>query len=56
MLDIMRDVQNQFRCISPATMQTVATNTGLSQVAVEGVASFYAFLSLTPKSRVTIRR
>jgi NADH:ubiquinone oxidoreductase subunit E len=33
-----------------------ATNTGLSQVAVEGVASFYAFLSLTPKSRVTIRR
>jgi [NiFe] hydrogenase diaphorase moiety large subunit len=55
MLDILRDVQDQFRCISRDTMQTVAAKTGLSQVAVEGVASFYAFLSLEPKGRVTIR-
>jgi [NiFe] hydrogenase diaphorase moiety large subunit len=55
MLDILRDVQDQFRCISRATMQTVAGKTGLTQVAVEGVASFYAFLSLTPKGRITIR-
>jgi len=55
MLDILRDVQDKFRCISRGTMQTVADKTGLTQVAVEGVASFYAFLSLEPKGRVTIR-
>ncbi len=55
MLDILRDVQDRFRCISRATMQTVAEKTGLTEVAVEGVASFYAFLSLEPKGRVTIR-
>ena len=55
MLDILRDVQDRFRCISRETMQTVAAKTGLTQVAVEGVASFYAFLSLEPKGRITIR-
>lgn len=55
MLDILRDVQDRFRCISRAAMQTVAAQTGLTQVAVEGVASFYAFLSLEPKGRITIR-
>ncbi|MDX8354962.1 NAD(P)H-dependent oxidoreductase subunit E [Cognatiyoonia sp. IB215182] len=55
MLDILRDVQDQFRCISRQTMKTVAAKTGLTEVAVEGVASFYAFLSLEPKGRVTIR-
>jgi [NiFe] hydrogenase diaphorase moiety large subunit len=55
MLDILRDVQDDFRCISRDTMQTVAAKTGLSQVAVEGIVSFYAFLSLAPKGRITIR-
>ena len=55
LLDILRDVQDRFRCISRPTMQTVAAKTGLTQVAVEGVASFYAFLSLEAKGRVTIR-
>jgi len=55
MLDILRDVQDQFRWISRATMQTVADQTGLTQVAVEGVVSFYAFLSQEPKGRITIR-
>ena len=55
MLDILRDIQDRFRCISPATMDIVARQTKLSRVEVEGVASFYAFLSLTPKGRVTIR-
>lgn len=55
MLDILREVQDQFRWISRDTMRTVANKTGLTQVAVEGVASFYAFLSLEPKGRVTIR-
>ncbi|MDJ0686498.1 MAG: NAD(P)H-dependent oxidoreductase subunit E [Alphaproteobacteria bacterium] len=55
MLDILRDVQDRFRWIARETMQTVAEKTGLTQIAVEGVASFYAFLSLAPKGRITIR-
>ena len=55
MLDILRDVQDQFRWISRDTIQTLAKNTGLTQVAVEGVASFYSLLSQEPKGRVTIR-
>ncbi len=55
MLDILRDVQDQFRCITPQVLNTVAEQTGLTRVAVEGVATFYSFLSLTPKGRVTIR-
>ena len=55
MLDILRDVQARYRWITREAMQTIAAKTGLTQVAVEGVASFYAFLSLTPKGRITIR-
>lgn len=55
MLDILRDAQDRYRCISPQIMTIVARQTGLTRVAVEGVASFYSFLSLTPKGRVTIR-
>ena len=55
MLDILLAVQAQDRWISPATMEAIADATGLTRIAVEGVASFYAFLSLTPKGRVTIR-
>jgi len=55
MLDILREVQDRFRWISPKVMETVASQTGLSRIEVEGVASFYSFLSQTPKGRVTIR-
>ena len=55
MLDILREVQDRFRWISPRVMETVARQTGLSRIEVEGVASFYSFLSQTPKGRVTIR-
>jgi [NiFe] hydrogenase diaphorase moiety large subunit len=55
MLDILRDIQDRFRWISSETMEIVAAETGLSRIQVEGVASFYSFLSLKPKGRVTIR-
>jgi len=55
MMDILHDVQARFRWISPASMESVAAATGLTRVAVEGVASFYAFFALSPKGRVTIR-
>ncbi|TYC52173.1 NADH:ubiquinone oxidoreductase [Rhodobacterales bacterium] len=55
MLDILREVQDRYRCIAPATMDRIAAATDLTRIEVEGVASFYSFLSLTPKGRVTIR-
>ena len=55
MLDILLAVQEARRCITPATMDAIAEAVGLTRIAVEGVASFYSFLSLTPKGRVTIR-
>ena len=55
MLDILRDVQDRYRCIAPSTMEKVAEATGLTRIEVEGVASFYSFLSLTPRGRISIR-
>lgn len=55
MLDILIEVQDRWRCISPASMDVIASQTDLTRIEVEGVASFYSFLSLTPKGRVTIR-
>jgi [NiFe] hydrogenase diaphorase moiety large subunit len=55
MLDILLDVQEARRWISPASMDAIAAALGLTRIAVEGVASFYSFLSLAPKGRVTIR-
>jgi len=55
MMDILIAVQARFREVSPAAMEAVAEATGQTRVAVEGVASFYAFLSDRPKGRVTIR-
>ncbi len=55
MLDILRAIQNRYRHISQDAMEVVAHQTGLSKIAVEGVASFYAFLSSEPKGRITIR-
>lgn len=55
LLDILLTVQNRCRWISPAAIDEVASALGLTPVAVRGVASFYAFLSLEPKGRVIIR-
>lgn len=55
MLDILLDLQRQHSWISPTAMEAIAEATGLTRIAVEGVASFYSFLSLVPKGRVTIR-
>lgn len=55
MLDILREVQDRYQGIAPSTLDRIASHTGLTRIEVEGVASFYSFLSLTPKGRVTIR-
>lgn len=55
MLDILRGIQDELHWISPLALEGVAKHTGLTRVEVEGVASFYAFLSLEPKGGVIIR-
>jgi len=55
LLDILLDVQHRFRWISPETATLLAACLGLTRVEVEGVASFYSFLSDTPRGRITIR-
>ncbi|MES0881136.1 NAD(P)H-dependent oxidoreductase subunit E [Roseibium sp. SCP14] len=55
MLDILREVQDRFRCISASSMDLIAAETDLTRIEVEGVASFYSFLSLTPKGQITVR-
>jgi [NiFe] hydrogenase diaphorase moiety large subunit len=55
MMDILIDVQTRLRWISPQALEAVATATGQSRIAVEGVASFYSFLSREPRGRITIR-
>lgn len=55
MLDILLAVQEAGRCIAPSTMDMISGAVGVTRVVVEGVASFYSFLSLVPKGQVTIR-
>lgn len=55
MMDMLTDVQRRFRWISVPAMEAVARATGQTRIAVEGVASFYAFFSQEPKGRVVIR-
>ena len=55
MLDILLAIQDAQRCITPAAMDAIAGAVGATRIAVEGVASFYSFLSSTPKGRITIR-
>jgi [NiFe] hydrogenase diaphorase moiety large subunit len=55
MMDIVEDVQRQCSCVSEEAMQLIAEQTGAHFVEVEGVVSFYAFLSEEPKGKVVIR-
>ncbi len=55
LLDILLAIQRKDRWISPQALTHVARLVGLTRIQVEGVASFYSFLSLEPKGRVTIR-
>lgn len=55
LLDILLVLQKDWRWISPGAIAQVAQAIGLTPVAVQGVVSFYSFLSLEPKGRVTIR-
>ncbi len=55
MMDIVRAVQEKYGCVSSAALDLIAREVGTHRVEVEGVVSFYAFLSTEPKGKVVIR-
>ncbi len=55
MMDVVRQVQSEFGSISDEAMDTIAVAMGCHRVQVEGVVSFYAFLSDKPKGKIIIR-
>jgi [NiFe] hydrogenase diaphorase moiety large subunit len=55
MMDIVRDVQQEFGCVCSEALDLIAKAVDTHRVEVESVVSFYAFLSEQPKGRVVIR-
>jgi len=55
LMDIVRAVQERFACVSGEALDRIAKHVGVHRVEVEGVVSFYAFLSKQPKGKVVIR-
>ncbi|MBT8484721.1 MAG: NADH:ubiquinone oxidoreductase [Phycisphaerales bacterium] len=55
LLDVARAVQERFRCVSTAATDHIAKELGVPRGDVDGLVSFYAFLSREPKGRVVIR-
>jgi len=55
MMDIVRAVQEKFSQVSSEAMNLIAEFTNCHRIEVEGVVSFYAFLSKKPKGTVVIR-
>jgi [NiFe] hydrogenase diaphorase moiety large subunit len=48
LIEIVRDVQAEFGCVSPSSIAEIAEKLDISKVEVEGVATFYHFFSGTP--------
>jgi [NiFe] hydrogenase diaphorase moiety large subunit len=55
MMEIVEQVQNRFGCVSEEAMDLIAEQVDCHRVEVEGVVSFYSFLSEKPKGKVVIR-
>ena len=55
MMDIVREVQSRCGCVSSEALDLIAANVDVHRVEVEGVVSFYAFLSSQPQGEVVIR-
>ncbi len=55
MMDIVREVQAKFGCVSNDAMKQIARQVNVHQVEVAGVVSFYAFLSNQPKGKAVVR-
>ena len=55
LMDIVRDVQEKFGCVSDEAMNAIASEISVHRVEVESVVSFYAFLSKNQKGKIVIR-
>lgn len=55
LLDAAEAVQREFGCVDSHAMDVIAEEMGVRRVEVEGVVSFYAFLSDHPVGEVVIR-
>jgi len=55
MMDVVRAIQGKFGCVSNQAMDLIARELSTHRVEVEGVVSFYSFLSSRPKGKVVIR-
>ncbi len=55
MMDIVLAVQEKFERVGGEALDLIAKFVNCNRVEVEGVVSFYAFLSKTPKGKVVIR-
>ncbi|MFC1607513.1 NAD(P)H-dependent oxidoreductase subunit E [Candidatus Latescibacterota bacterium] len=55
LMDILRDVQKQFGCVSDEAIDAIAQAVSIARVEVESTVSFYAFLSKEPKGTFVIR-
>jgi len=55
MMDIVRAVQGELGHVDAEAQRIIAETVGCTRVEVEGVVSFYAFLSKKPKGKVVIR-
>ncbi|MBU1259778.1 MAG: NAD(P)H-dependent oxidoreductase subunit E [Planctomycetes bacterium] len=55
MMDIVRAVQEKFGQVSSEAMDIIAKFVNCHRVEVEGIVSFYTFLSKNPKGKVIIR-
>ena len=55
LMDILRAVQARFGCVSGPAMELIAREVGVERVEVQGMVTFYAFLSEQPKGKVVIR-
>jgi len=55
LMDILRDIQAEHRCVSPQATTMVATALRIPRVEVASFVSFYAFLTEEPQGRIVIR-
>jgi [NiFe] hydrogenase diaphorase moiety large subunit len=55
LIDILRDIRSRLRGLPPEVIDRVARCVSVPRVRVEGVASFYSFLSTPPGAKITIR-
>lgn len=55
LIPILKEVQQEFRCLSPVVLTEVARRTGIALSEIYGVATFYTLFTTKEKGRFIIR-